>query len=131
MITYKLVPLLEMRNLNPIINTEMQVSNTEELKEKFGHYHVILKIRPSWHTDTSNQKEVFMIKAQNQIIMLSTKTQKFGIPNFFIESELTPNATSDEIETEIRRFNSTFYKEQSKFTYKQIITGEQNYEIHR
>ena len=124
MTVYKFVELLSMRQYHP--NPEIPAPEIEKIKEYLKQFHIILKIDPSWHTELSEQKEVFIMKVHNEIIMLSTKTQKFGISTFQIESDLTPDATSEEIESEIRRFNSSMYKDDSKFIYQQMITNPHN-----
>ena len=95
-------------------------SENENIEEFLKQFYVVLKIQPSWHTQTTSQQDVYMMKAHNEIIMFSIEQQKFGISTFRIESTLTPDAESDEIEAELKKFEAIFYKERSKYMYQQL-----------
>ena len=126
--TYKLVPLLSMKQHYSTGSPELEPSEKEKIKSHLEQFHVVLKIVPSWHTDASSQKEVYMMKVYEEVLMLSTKTQKFGITNFQVETDMKPDATSDEIKATLQKFNSSLYKEQSKKTYLDMVIGDQNLE---
>ena len=121
MTTYKLVPLLKMREHLVAENPNNYPPQNKEIEESLKPFYIILKIEATWHTEITGQKKVGIMKIGPENIMVHTEHEKFGIADFKIESKITPESESRDIEKEIKKFQAMFYKEKSKYMYQQAI----------
>jgi len=119
MTTYKLVPLLKMREQLVAENPNAYPPKNEEIEKCLRPFYIVLRIETAWHTEFTDQKQVAIIRVGPENMMLHTEHKKFGISNFKIESDLTPESESEDIEKAITKFHALFYKERSRLMYKQ------------
>ena len=93
---FKLVPLLE-SGINPA-NTP-----TENQKKCLENFYLILKCREN--------DSIFMKNLNNGFILYNKDMKQIGNISFRIQSTLTLESSSDEIEKEIKRYFSTQHKQ--------------------
>lgn len=120
MATYKFIKLLHWRNKLSKENPTTYPPISKKAEENLKKLYIVLKIEPTWHTKVTSQQKVSVAKKHKSAIILYTEQKKFGTAKYNINSSLTPEANSDEIKAEIKKFEALLYKRLSKYMYKNI-----------